>query len=117
MKMQSGRRSQFMRALGVTTILAGLALPGIAQAADQADVAPAAAEAVEGFDEIIVTATRSSESIQKVPISMQALSTDVLEQRQVNGLADFAALLPSVSFAGIGPGRSTAMRPPASAPI
>lgn len=59
-----------------------------------------------GFGDIVVTATRSSQSLQKVPISMQALSTEMLEQRQVNGLTDFAALLPSVSFAGLGPGRT-----------
>lgn len=62
----------------------------------------------ESLGDIVVTAARTSESVQKVPISMQALSMDKLEQRQVNGLSDFAALLPSVSFAGIGPGRNTA---------
>lgn len=57
--------------------------------------------------EIIVTATRRAESIQRVPISVQALGADKLEQRQVKGLSDIAALLPSVSYAGIGPGRNT----------
>ncbi|WP_254604900.1 TonB-dependent receptor [Sphingomonas bacterium] len=61
----------------------------------------------QGLGDIVVTATRRAESIQKVPISMQALSADTLEQRQVKGLTDVAALLPSVSFAGIGPGRNT----------
>lgn len=113
MRMQSGRRSRFMRALGMTTILAGLAMPGMALAAgdgEQAEqVAPqAAADGEAGLGDIVVTATRRAESIQKVPISIQALGADMLDQRQVNGLSDFAALLPSVSFAGIGPGRSTA---------
>lgn len=110
MKMQSRRRAQFMRVLGVTTILAGLASPSMASAADdQAEPATSApADEDPGLGEIIVTATRSSQSIQKVPISMQALSTATLEQRQVKGLSDFAALLPSVSFEGIGPGRNTA---------
>lgn len=101
MKTQSRRRSHFLKTLGVTTILAGMAYPGMAIAAD------AAADAEGGLTEIVVTATRKSESIQKVPISMQALDMSVLEQRQVKGLSDFAALLPSVSFAGIGPGRNT----------
>ncbi|HEX7858540.1 MAG TPA: TonB-dependent receptor [Sphingobium sp.] len=61
-----------------------------------------------GLGDIVVTATRTAEPLQKVPISLQALSADKLEERQVKGLADFAALLPSVSFAGIGPGRNTA---------
>lgn len=111
MRMQSGRKSQFLRALGVTTMLAGMSLPALAMAQEAPAVEPAPADAPaagEGFTEIVVTATHRSESVQKVPISMQALSSESLEQRQVKGLSDFAALLPSVSFAGIGPGRNTA---------
>ncbi|MBN8832196.1 MAG: TonB-dependent receptor, partial [Sphingomonadales bacterium] len=74
---------------------------------EQAAMAAPADEAESGLGDIVVTATRSAQSIQKVPISMQALSSDTLEQRQVKGLSDFAALLPSVSFEGIGPGRNT----------
>jgi outer membrane receptor protein involved in Fe transport len=56
--------------------------------------------------EIIVTATKRSESIQKVPISMQALSPVVLEQHQVQSFDDYAKLLPSVSYQSFGPGQS-----------
>ena len=61
-----------------------------------------------GLGEIVVTATRRAESVQTVPISMQALGAEKMEQRQVKGLSDLATLMPSVSFAGIGPGRNTA---------
>lgn len=116
MKTQSGRRSHFIRVLGATTILTGLTLPDIALAAEGPITAEQAASAPtpdtvdkdnQGLTDIVVTATRQSESVQKVPISMQALSAGALEQRQVKGLSDFAALLPSVSFAGLGPGRQT----------
>jgi outer membrane receptor protein involved in Fe transport len=99
---QGNSRTRFIRLLGITTMLAGLASPALA--AD--DQATAAAEEEKGFEEIIVTATRTATSIQKVPISMQALSADTLQQRSVKGLTDFAALIPSVSFAGLGPGRT-----------
>ena len=56
--------------------------------------------------DIIVTATKRSESIQKVPISMQALTPEVLEQHQVQSFDDYAKLLPSVSFQSFGPGQS-----------
>jgi outer membrane receptor protein involved in Fe transport len=107
--MKTGRRSHTLKALCLSTILTGIAAPHAAFA--QETLAPQAAAADEtkpagGFDEIIVTATRKSENVQKVPIAIQALSSDFLAQRQVKGLADYAALLPSVSFAGIGPGRS-----------
>lgn len=109
MKNKAGRRSHTLRALCLSTILTGIAAPHAAFA--QEALAPQAAPADDtkqtgGFDEIIVTATRKSESVQKVPIAIQALSSDFLAQRQVKGLADYAALLPSVSFAGIGPGRN-----------
>ncbi|MGF7149906.1 outer membrane receptor protein involved in Fe transport [Sphingomonas zeicaulis] len=93
-------------ALATSTFLTPLILaaPAVAQAP------PAEPEPAEeqGLGDIVVTATRTSESVQKVPISMQALGAEKLEQRQVKGLTDFAALLPSVSFEGIGPGRNTA---------
>jgi outer membrane receptor protein involved in Fe transport len=108
MKSQSHRRSHLMKILGVTTILAGLGSPGMALAQEPAETAAPQAAEEQGLGEIVVTATRSAQSIQKVPISMQALGAEVLSQRQVKGLSDFAALLPSVSFEGIGPGRNTA---------
>ena len=101
----------------MTTIIAGLATPGIALAAGEAAAVaadsvtttpPAAADdANDSIGEIVVTATRRAESAQKVPISLQALDMNKLAQHQVKGLSDFAALLPSVSFAGLGPGRNT----------
>lgn len=106
--MQNSRRREMLRILGVTTMLSGLAVPSLAAETAAADDQPATAAAEEeaGLGEIIVTATRSAQSIQKVPISIQALTADVLTQRQVKTLTDFAALLPSVSFEGLGPGRT-----------
>lgn len=111
MNTKTGLKSRAMRALGVSTILSTLVLPMAAYAAEPQEAPVPAADPAEdqsgGLGEIIVTATRDATSIQKVPISMQALSTEVLAQRQIKGLTDFAALLPSVTFAGIGPGRNT----------
>ena len=77
-----------------------------AQAAAPADQSGASDTKPAGLGEIVVTATRRSESVQKVPISLQALTTEKLEQRQVVNFSDYAALLPSVSYASLGPGRS-----------
>src|ERR1700751_2420304 len=75
-----------------------------------AAVAPAAmaADAAEGVTvpEIIVTATKRSENLQNVPISLQALTPQVLAQHQVASFDDYAKLLPSVSFQSFGPGQS-----------
>lgn len=105
-------------ALGATTFLTPLMIATHASA----QVLPVAAppetalatagsgnsDDLSGIGDIVVTATRTAESVQKVPISIQALSAATMAQRQVKGLSDFAALLPSVSFEGIGPGRNTA---------
>ncbi|RVT41211.1 TonB-dependent receptor [Sphingobium algorifonticola] len=101
-----------MRALWASTVLSAIVAPGTAQAAEDAaaqsepQAAVSADDPQGGLTEIVVTATRTAQSIQTVPISMQALSADALQQRQVKGLTDFVALLPSVSFEGIGPGRN-----------
>ena len=57
-----------------------------------------------GVEEIVVTATKRSENLQNVPISIQALSTAKLEQLQVNSFNDYAKFLPSVAFQSVGPG-------------
>ncbi|HEX7819624.1 MAG TPA: TonB-dependent receptor [Sphingobium sp.] len=56
--------------------------------------------------DIIVTATKRSESLQTVPISIQALGSDTLKQHQVTSFDDYARLLPSVSYQSFGPSQS-----------
>ena len=115
MKSQPGRYSPLVRKLLATTILATLAAPGLALAAEAADQPPpapaqdssAAAPTTSTLGEVIVTATRRAENVQRVPISMQAISAQTLADRQIKGLSDVINLLPSVSYAGLGPGRQT----------
>jgi iron complex outermembrane receptor protein len=53
--------------------------------------------------EIIVTATRRSESIQNVASSVTALTSGTLEQIKARDLNDFAGFVPGLSFASTGP--------------
>ncbi len=48
--------------------------------------------------DIVVTAQKRSESLQSVPISIQALGTQKLDQLQVRNFADYMQFLPSASF-------------------
>ncbi|WP_428334714.1 TonB-dependent receptor [Novosphingobium sp.] len=109
MVKHSDRRKRLIKLLGATTILAGVATPGFASAQQApAPIPPqVTAEDSTGLGEIVVTATHEKQSVQKVPISMMALSAATLSEHEVKGLTDLATLLPSVSFAGIGPGRNT----------
>ncbi|MEJ6595747.1 TonB-dependent receptor [Parasphingorhabdus sp.] len=59
-----------------------------------------------GLDVIVVTAQKRSENLQDVPVSLQVLSSEQLQQQHVSNFEDYAALLPSVSFSGQGPGNS-----------
>jgi iron complex outermembrane recepter protein len=86
--------------LASTAIAIALVAAMPAQAQEAEDAAPA------DTGEIIVTATRRDASIQKVPISMQALGEAQLAQHQVASFDDYAKLLPSVSFDSFGPGQA-----------
>lgn len=50
-----------------------------------------------GVEEVIVTAAKRSEKLQKVPQSLQVLDTKALEQHQVNNLQDYLKFLPSLT--------------------
>jgi|HubBroStandDraft_4_1064222.scaffolds.fasta_scaffold01962_12 iron complex outermembrane receptor protein len=50
------------------------------------------------LEEITVTATRREESIQKVPISVKALSQEDLDQGHVQDIADIAAITPGLQY-------------------
>ena len=86
-----------------TVLAAGLVIPGAAQAQS----APAAEETADqgGIAEIIVTARKSSENIQSVPVAVTALSADDLASKQVLEVTDLARTAPSltVSTGGTGP--------------
>ncbi len=55
------------------------------------------------LSEIIVTATRRSESIQNVPSSVTALTSNTLDEIKARDLNDFAGFVPGLSFASTGP--------------
>jgi iron complex outermembrane receptor protein len=54
--------------------------------------------------EITVTAQKKVENLQDVPVSIQALDTQRLEQLHVDSFDDYVKYLPSVSFQSEGPG-------------
>jgi len=58
------------------------------------------------LQEVIVTAERRAESIQNVPITIQALTSETLGQLNVKTFDDFVKYLPNVTAGSIGPGQS-----------
>ncbi|WP_417625111.1 TonB-dependent receptor domain-containing protein [Paremcibacter congregatus] len=59
------------------------------------------------FDEIIVTATRRSESLRDVPMAISALGGDAIEKRGLSGFADYLNGVPGVTMADRGAGANT----------
>jgi iron complex outermembrane recepter protein len=92
--MTANSRKLAKRGVWAPLLLITSALTGVQSAAAQ--------EAQN--DEIIVTATKRSESIQDVPMSIQALGTERLEELNVSSFEDYAQHLPSVTFQQSAPG-------------
>jgi outer membrane receptor protein involved in Fe transport len=59
-----------------------------------------------GLEEVVVTAQRRAESLQDVPLSIQALTGETLSQLNVTTIEEFVRFLPSVTTATLGPGQS-----------
>ncbi len=91
--------------LGV--LAAVTATPAFAQSTD-ATTSPAPAEARQGgVETIIVTATKRSEDLQDVAISVNAIGAEALDELGVATFGDYLEQLPSVTAGGSGPGQST----------
>ncbi len=78
-----------------------LAVAGTAMAATV--VLPATAADV-ALEEVIVTAQKRTENLQDVPVSVQVLGNQLLEDLQVKGFDDYVVFLPTVSYTSNGPG-------------
>ena len=100
MTAQRRRDANSRRRLILTSLLASSALGPACWAAD---AAPDAGTAVQ---EVVVTATKRSESMQRVPITIQALTPKILADHQVSSFDDYAKLVPGLSFQSFGPGQS-----------
>src|SRR6516225_4540551 len=110
MKAADGRRRgaapmkrNFKIARAVAAILGTHA--GVLAAADQSTGGEQGAAAA-GIQEVVVTAQRRSENVQDVPIAIQALSGETLQQLNVANFDDFVKYLPNVSASSAGPGQS-----------
>jgi len=58
------------------------------------------------ISEVTVTATRREETLQNVPITIQALTGETIKQLNVTTFDDYVKYLPNVTAGGNGPGQS-----------
>ena len=92
MRLQSKGR---LAALLASTMFTGLAAPALAQTA------------ASQLEEVVVTAQKRSENLQDVPISVQAIGAERLDELQISDMTDYARFLPNVTIQTAAPGFST----------
>jgi iron complex outermembrane receptor protein len=86
----------------IAAILGGSGMGmGTSYAAPAADATAADSDSIQ---EIVVTATRRNETIQNVPITIQALSGAQLKELNVTTFDDLLKYTPNVTFSGNSPG-------------
>ena len=69
-------------------------------------LAPSSSAAAQ-IEEVIVTATKRAASTQDIPVSVQALGEDSLNDLGVTNFEDYLVQLPGVTAGGSGPGQNT----------
>jgi len=57
-------------------------------------------------DEVVVTATKRTQSMQDVAIAVQAFNAEQLEEQNIDSFEDYVKYLPSVNAGGRGPGQN-----------
>src|ERR1039457_3384036 len=88
------RSDSIKQCLWAITAAGQLMWPAISVgAASAADPAPS-----EGLNEIVVTATRRSERLQDVPISVMAFSQEKLDAEGLHNIDDLSRLSPGITF-------------------
>jgi iron complex outermembrane recepter protein len=79
--------------ISATALAMSLAMPAFAQDTAQDDEDSGYAD-----DGIVVTAQRTAQSLQDVPIAVSAFSAEALEKQQIENASDLQLTLPNVTF-------------------
>ena len=96
---------KFNSGASLVAIAALTATPAFAQ--DTGTTETGAEERTGGVQEIVVTATKVSENLQDVPISVSAIGAEALDELAIDTFSDYLEQLPTVTAGGSGPGQST----------
>ncbi|HVN99387.1 MAG TPA: TonB-dependent receptor [Steroidobacteraceae bacterium] len=92
------RESRFCAAAGALCLALAWHAPALAQTAPQAETQGATRQGSSDLEEIVVTATRRSEALSKVPISVTALNQDSMDARGIKDFQDIARFTPGIAI-------------------
>jgi len=81
-----------------TTAIASIIASALTQSAFAEQIEESATNDSDGFEVIMVKAQRTSQNLQKVPISVQSLSGEELDKQNINELTQLSALAPSLQI-------------------
>ena len=95
--------SRYMISCAVAAILTGCG--GAAFAADAPSASTAAAGSGATVEEVVVTAQRRNETVEKVPSTVQAFTGVTLKNLQITTLDGLLKYTPNVTFGNNGPGQ------------
>lgn len=82
----------------------GIAVASILAVAAPRGGAMAATQPSDQLEEVIITARKREENLQKVPISVDVFTKKDLQNLAISQFEDYAEKVPSMSFISIGPG-------------
>src|SRR5580692_10946722 len=77
-----------------------------AVSAEPADSTAGSADRRDALEEIVVTAEKRASTVQDTPISMSALSGELLQQEGITGLTGVVQAVPGISMRTAGPGQT-----------
>ena len=100
-KLRKIRRNQGRQ---TRAFLTGVPLAGAMLVGAPVVQAQQAEEQSSGLEEVVVTATKTQQNLQDVPISIQAIGTERLDELNISSFEDYVKYLPSVSYQSAGPG-------------
>jgi iron complex outermembrane receptor protein len=92
-----------MHSMPLGLLLASAALGAIAAPAYAQQTPPESVRPEVGgtmINEVVVTARRRTESLQEVPQTVNAVSSDTIQKLRINNAADIAQIVPGVSIEG-----------------
>ena len=84
--------------VGGVSMIGLLAMPALAQAPAPATAQAPAAATENTIDEIVVTAQRTAQSLQDVPVAVTAFSAEMLQRQQIQNPLDLQLTLPNITF-------------------
>ncbi len=98
-------KSRYLITCAAAALFAGAAGASHAAEAEAADEAGASAGGGAQLEELVVTAQKREQSVQDVPMTLQAFSGTTLAARAIVTFDDLIKLTPNIMFARNGPGQ------------